>query len=119
MSKKRKYIQVKMSPQLKNRLDKCCQREGITQTSLVQSCIYQFVKQIESGEEPCVYNLDEYRYHKTFLLQIEIPPNLYDRLKNALSKTGMELSSLVRGYLLHFCMESESHQSNHHQLGMG
>ncbi|SGO61518.1 addiction module antitoxin, RelB/DinJ family [Mycobacterium tuberculosis] len=103
------YINIRISEDMKKRVARALEWEGIDQSTLILSYVYQFVQMVEAGDRPDPQKLTyaEQDRNRTKFIQVRVNPKLKQRLKQALNETNLSETTLVLSYLVCFVLESE------------
>ncbi len=98
-----KYINFRISDEMKSELNEVFDSEGIDWTSLSKAKIYDFVLSVESNKEPQLEDpsyLDVDKNNKNKQLQILLSGTLKDRFDNAIKKFNEENSTKINKTLV-------------------
>lgn len=108
--KKVKYLNLRVSDWMKNRINRAFELEGIDWTSLAKAKIYDFVLKVEAGEEPEMISTEYLKNDiqaKDKFLQIQLDSSLNDRFNDAASKKNISKTEILLPYLIKLTIQAE------------
>ncbi|MFD1394208.1 hypothetical protein ACFQ40_00085 [Kroppenstedtia eburnea] len=110
MSEEKPRIPIRISEGMLKRLIWAEEREGIDRSTLILNHLYQFVRDVESGNKPDLSDLPLAKEDrdKNKIIQARISPALKKRVDEALEKTGVTLSALTSSRLIKFILDAEA-----------
>jgi hypothetical protein len=123
-----KYINFRISDEMKSKLNEVFEREGIDWTSLAKSKIYDFVLMVEANHMTKLENpsyLDEDKKNKNKHLQILLSSTLKNRFDRAIERfndnnqTKINKTLVVLPYLFYLMKLSEKNSLNKGDIELG
>lgn len=112
----KKYVNLRVSDYMKQRINAAFDREGIDWTSLAKAYLYEFTRQVEADLEPNLVN-QEYLKHdqqpkKDKYLQIVLNSSIKERFQEAAGKKNLTETAVILPYLIKLTLEFEQKYSD-------